>query len=195
MNGLDVKEQRRQKLISKIREFRIVDDPFMTKVFENAPGCIELLLHIILDQPDLKVQKHSVQEGIKNLQGRSVRLDVYAEDSTGKKYDIEMQLADKGATPRRARYNLSLMDANSLMPEDNTDELPEAYVIFITENDVLGKGRPIYMVERTISDDCGRFDDGSHIIYVNGLYREDNSPLTKLVHDLFCPDPNKMNFK
>ena len=87
------------------------------------------------------------------------------------------------------------MDANSLMPGDNTDELPEAYVIFITENDVLGKGRPIYMVERTISDDCGRFDDGSHIIYVNGSYREDNSPLTKLVHDLFCPDPNKMNFK
>lgn len=38
------------------------------------------------------------------------------------------------------------------------------------------------------------FDDGSHIIYVNGAYR-DSTPLGKLMHDLSCTNPDDMNYK
>lgn len=74
---------------------------------------------------------------------------VLATDSTGRKYDIEVQRADKGAGRKRARYNSSMLDVNTLHKNTDFDELPETYVIFITENDVLGRGLPVYCVERS----------------------------------------------
>ena len=49
-------------------------------------------------------------------------------------------------------------------------------VVFITENDVMGKGKPLYQIERCILETGERFEDGTHILYVNGAYR-DESPL------------------
>lgn len=71
-----------------------------------------------MNMPDLKVLETNTQYTLKNLQGRSVRLDVFATDSKGKKYNLEIQRADSGAGVRRARYNSSLIDANSLLPGD-----------------------------------------------------------------------------
>ena len=79
----------------------------MSKVFEDDYECIELLLHIIMEKPDLKVKNARTQYSIKNLLGRSVRLDIHAVDMIGKKYNIEVQ---------RARYNSSVIDTNSLLP-------------------------------------------------------------------------------
>ena len=75
----------------------------------------ELLLHIIMGKSDLKVEEARTQYSIKNLAGRSVRLDIYAKDTAGKRYNIEVQRADKGAGAKRARYNSSILDVNSLL--------------------------------------------------------------------------------
>ena len=72
--------------------------------------------------------KSGFQFELKNLQGRSARLDIYAVDEHGKQYDVEVQRSDDGAAPRRARYNSSLLDANLLNPGDKFDELPESYI-------------------------------------------------------------------
>ena len=37
------------------------------------------------------------------------------------------------------------------------------------------------------------FDDGSHILYVNGAYR-DETPIGKLMHDFSCTDPANMYY-
>lgn len=194
MNSKKTKEQKREQLLQRIKEFRLLDDDFMTKCFENNIECTELLLHIVMDKPDLIVKKAQTQYSLKNLQGRSVRLDVYAEDSENKKYNVEIQRTDRGAGTRRARYNSSLIDANTILPGTDVDELPETYVIFITENDVLGKGKPIYHINRVIEETGESFGDGSHIIYVNGAYRDD-TPLGKLMHDFSCSNPADMNYK
>ena len=47
----------------------------MNKVFEDK-ACAEFLLQIILQRTDLRVQRVHGQHDIKNLQGRSVRLDI-----------------------------------------------------------------------------------------------------------------------
>ena len=87
------------------------------------------------------------------------------------------------------------MDANSLLPGENYDNLPESYIIFITEHDVLKGGKPLYTVNRTISElDNGIFADESHIIYVNGEVRT-GTALGELMQDLFCNDPDKMHYK
>ncbi len=183
---------------SKYREiidsFCLMDDEFMSKCFEDNIECTELVLHIILGNDDLEVQSVHAQHSMKNLQGRSIRLDVYATDRSGKKYNIEIQRSDKGADARRARYNSSLIDANILESGEDFDSLSETYVIFITENDVLGGGKPIYHIERKIEEFGNKiFGDGSHIIYVNAQCR-DNTPLGLLMQDFSCTSPNRMNY-
>ena len=70
----------------------------------------------------------------------------------------------------------------------------DTYVIFITENDVMGGGKEIYEIERTIRQMRGKkFGDGTHIIYVNGATRSETE-IGKLVHDLRCRDAAEMHF-
>ena len=190
----NIAPERRAELLEIIRNFRLMDDTFMSKVFEDKE-CAELLLRVILGRDDLTVVRVVSQYELKNLQGRSARLDIYAVDNKGKQYDIEVQRSDEGGNPKRARYNSSLMDANSLLPGENYDNLPESYVIFITEHDVLKGGKPLYTVNRTISElDHAFFADESHIIYVNGEVRTETA-LGELMQDFFCNDPDKMHYK
>ena len=176
-----------------IENFRLMDDTFMSKCLENAPECIELMLRIIIGKKDLKVVKSQTEYPIKSLQGRGVRFDVFARDSEGKEYDIEIQRADKGAEPKRARYNSALMDANALKSSDDFGKLRDTYVIFITENDVMKRGQDAYSYLRTEEHNGDRLNDGTHIIYVNGA-TQSATEIGKLVHDLLCRDAAKMYF-
>ncbi len=187
-------DQKHQEDLQRLRNFRLLDDDFLTKCFEGNTASIELVLQIVLEKPDLKVLDVHTQVFVENLLNRSVRFDILATDSTGAKVNVEIQRADKGTGRRRARYNSSMMDANLLKKGDNFDELPETWVIFITENDVMGKGLPLYPVERCFLETGERFGDGSHILYVNGAYRG-NTPIGKLMHDFSCTNAEDMYYK
>ncbi len=189
----EITKSRRRDYLDKIQKLRLMDDDFFNKCMEGSPECVELILHIIMDRTDLKVISAQTQHTIKSLQGRSVRLDVLAVDDSGSPINIEIQREDKGAGSRRARYHSSILDANLLLAGENFEELPETYVIFITERDVLKKGLPLYRVERCVLETNEAFGDGSHIMYVNGEYRDD-TPLGRLMHDFSCTDPNDMNY-
>ncbi len=67
-------------------------------------------------------------------------------------------------------------------------------VIFITERDIFGDNLPIYHIERTVQENGKIFDDGSHIIYVNGEYIDESS-LGKLMLDFKCINPDEMYYK
>ena len=188
------KQQKLQKMHQRIKEFRLLDDDFMTICFsENIPAT-ELMLRIILNKPDIKVERVQTQYSMKNIQGRSVRLDVYATDSKDKKYNVEVQRAEKGAGVKRARYNSSLIDSNILPAGFDVEELAETFVIFITESDVIRRNKPIYHIDRYIKETEEYFHDGSHIIYVNAAYKADTE-LGKLMHDFSVVEPDDMNFK
>ena len=73
-------------------------------------------------------------------------------------------------------------------------KLGDDYVIFITENDVLDCGLPVYDIQRYISNNGKLFGDGSHIIYVNSKIQDD-TPLGRLMQDFYCADPDKMHYK
>ena len=65
--------------------------------------------------------------------------------------------------------------------------MPERYTIFITEEDMFGKGLPMYHIENKITElGDARFQDGGHIIYVNGEYRNLTTPIGQLMHDFSC---------
>lgn len=80
----------------------------MTTCFKENTEAVELVLRIVLEKPDIKVEDVRTQHDLKNIRGGSVRLDIYAVDSDDKRYNIEIQRADNGAGARRARYNISL---------------------------------------------------------------------------------------
>ena len=75
-------------------------------------------------------------------------MDAYGTDSDRKKYDLEIQRADKGAEPYRARYHSSVLDIEKLHSGQEFKELPDTYTIFITEEDFFGMGKPVYPIER-----------------------------------------------
>ncbi|MCM1330149.1 MAG: PD-(D/E)XK nuclease family transposase [Ruminococcus sp.] len=177
----------------KIMKLCLLDDDFMSVVFEKKE-LAEFLLRIIIEIPDLKVVYSKTQYNLKNLYGRSVRLDILAKDSEGKIYNIEVQRDDRFATPERARLNSSLIDASFSKRGKKVQTLPETYIIFITENDVLGDNQPIYRIDRRIEGSNRLFGDGAHIIYVNGENREDTA-LGHLMADFACKDPDKFYYK
>ena len=191
MTVTETMDQKQQEDLARLRQLRLIDDDFFSKCFDNDTACVQLVLQIVLDKPDLNVVDVRTQVFVENLLNRSVRLDVLATDSEGRKFNIEIQRSDKGAGRKRARYNSSMMDVNLLEKGNDFEALPETYVIFITENDVIGLGKAVYEIERCFVKSGKRFGDGSHILYVNGSYRDD-SPVGKLMHDFSCTDPSDM---
>lgn len=141
----------------------------------------------------MHVENVNLQHGISNLQGRAVRLDILAVDDSGKIYNIEVQKNDHGAQAKRARYNSSLLDANITEAGNQYENLKETYVIFITENDVMQAGHPIYHIDRIVKETGKNFNDEAHIIYVNAQI-QDETALGKLMHDFFCVNADNMKY-
>ena len=122
-----------------------------------------------------------------------MRLDIYAVDTTGKLYDVEVQRDDRGAGRKRARYNSSLMDADITEAGEQFEALPETYVIFITENDVLKGNLPLYHIDRVIRETGELFQDEEHIIYVNAQITDDTA-LGRLMHDFWCTNVSDIEY-
>ena len=187
-NGLEVRYERYKGII---KNFTLMSDIFMRNVFKQRE-CLEYVLQVIMEKQDLKVIDQIIQKDYKNLQGRSAIMDCVARDSEGKQFDVEIQQDNEGASPKRARYHSGLLDMNTLNPGQDFDELPESYVIFITWDDILGYGFPIYHIDRHIKEVDDSFQDEAHIIYVNSRKQEDTE-LGRLMHDLYCKNADEMH--
>lgn len=179
-------EARYEKYKGILKNLTIMSDVFMRNVFKQRE-CTEYVLQVIMGRKDLKVLDQVLQKDYKNLQGRSAILDCVVRDGDGRQFDVEIQQDMEGASPKRARYHSGLMDMNTLNAGQDFDELPETYVIFITRDDVLGYGLPIYHIGRKIEEVGTAFKDEAYIIYVNSS-RQDDTELGHLMKDFHCRD-------
>ena len=183
-------EQKKSRYLEKIKQLRLMDDTFFNSCFDGNIPCMEVVLRAVLGNDRLRVTEVITQQSVPNLYGRAVRFDALATDGETI-YDIEIQRSDEGAIPRRARFNSSMIDSREVSKGTLFPDLPEASIIFITEHDVWKRGKPLYTVRRTFEDTEEVFNDGTHILYVNGECQSE-SPLGRLMHDFFCSDPNDM---
>lgn len=196
MNGVQkqIREYERQADLQRLRDLRPIDDDFMRCLFKDNIELVEFVLRIITGKEDLIITECQTQKDMKRLVGaRSVCLDAYGTDSSGKKYDLEIQREDRGANPHRARYHSSVLDIENLNAGQEFNELPDTYTIFIMEKDFYGEGKAIYPIERINLATGQFFEDGEHILYVNGEYRGE-SELGKLMHDFNCTNADDMNY-
>ena len=192
MNTL--KEDKQRKYLERLQNFRLLDDDFMTACFQDYLQGIELVIQIIMNNKDLRVTDVKVQHTIKNLYGRSLRLDVYATDTKDKKYNFEIQRDEHGAGAKRARLHSALIDSREIPAGFDPSMLPETYVIFITEGDALGGGLPIYHIDRYVGETGQIFPDEAHIIYVNAQIQDDTE-LGKLMRDFWCTNACDMHYQ
>ena len=178
--------------LERLRLLRPIDDDFMRCLFRENIPLVQFVLRILVGKPDLIITRCETQADMKRVTGaRSLCLDAYGTDAEGKKYDLEIQRADHGASPHRARYHSSVMDVENLDAGQDFSELPDTYTIFITEKDFFGRGEPIYLIQNMNLTTGELFHDGAHILYVNGEYRGEDA-LGKLMHDFFCSSAKEM---
>ena len=173
-----------------IASLTLMDDLFMQVVLEEQ-ACTEYILQTILDKSSLKLKEQRLQKRLSNLHGRALVLDCLCTDEKGLLYNIEVQNSSAGAIPKRARYHAALMDTHTLKKGEKFSKLPESYVIFITDKDVLGEGEQLYQIERIIRKSGNLFKDGSHILYFNTARQDDNA-LGKLAKDFKEANPKEI---
>ena len=183
---------RNNDYIKRISKLCLFDDDFMNIVFQNDK-CVKLLLDIILDT-DIRISDINIQHQLDNIKGRTVIMDMYIVDEKGRYINVEIQRDDRQAIAKRAGYHESLLKTNITSKQTKWKDITETYVIFITENDVLLGGLPIYHIERVIQENGERFEDGAHIIYVNGR-NEEETRLGRLMHDMRCTEVEEMYYE
>ena len=200
--------QKRQEDLQRLAGFRIIDDTFARSVFKGKPDLAEFVLRIITKLDDLTIDPltYDTQYDAKRLAGsRSLLLDVHGGDTKGRKYDLELEKWD--ASPERAEYHMGTMLVEHLHSGDDFSDLPETYVIFACDRDVIGNGRAVNKFSYR-NDDFVVGDEESekkiergasmkgrtHIIFVNGEYRDTESDIGKLIHDLKCNEYKDMLF-
>ncbi len=178
-----------EKDLQMLKELRLMDDDFFSEALDGKIEAVEYIINTILERNDIKVKSTKAQVEYKSATKRSIILDIQAEDANGKVIDIEIQRSDRDSGVKRARFHSSMIDRTLLSKGEDFEDLVDTYVIFITENDKFGKGIPLYHIERRIEEmDYAVFGDGTHIIYVNGEYRNMEHPIGSLMHDFNCKE-------
>lgn len=185
-------EKRKAFVLEKISGLRLLDDVLMTVVLNHNVTAVQEIVGTISGNARVRIISAKTQETVVNLNGKSVRFDLIAEDSRKRTYDIEIQRAASGASPERMRYNSAVADTLLLNSGEKHRKLPDSTVIFFMEDDLFGAGIPIYHVERTIKELKRDFRDGSHVIIVNGAYKNERTKIGRLIHDFRCADPDEM---
>ncbi len=178
--------------LEAISKLRLIDDDFMNIVFKDK-DCLELLLSLIFNE-HVDIVSYENQYPFKNLHGRDIQIDVLVKTEDHHYINVEVQRQSQGAVPQRARYHQSLIDSYVFKKGKRWNEIPSVIVIFITEEDILKKGLPIYHIDRVIKETGDKFKDGTEIIYVNASIQEE-SHLGRLMHDFICDKADDMYYE
>ncbi|MGN0153463.1 MAG: PD-(D/E)XK nuclease family transposase [Lachnospiraceae bacterium] len=155
-----------KKLIRTIEELRPIDDTFMKKLGENRGFCEELL-QTVLGNPNLEVLENTTQKNIHNIDTRSVTVDILCKEKNGVHFSVEVQKADDDNHLKRVRYNGACVQILSLEKGKRFEDLPDVYMIYITETDIFKKGKTIYHFDHVLRETGELMDNGYHEIYVN----------------------------
>ena len=132
----------------KYEELTFTDDFMFCKVLENNHELCKELLELLLNIKIKKVESVNKQKSIDiTADAKSVRLDVYLEDTEMSVYDVEMQAAIKRDLPKRSRYYQGMIDLNQIEKGAKYSELKKSYIIFICMSDPFENNLPVYTFE------------------------------------------------
>ena len=147
-----------------VSQFNLTSDIFFSKVMEDMKACEEVIR--IFTEENFSVKKVKTQYSIRNMEAHSVVLDVLDENENGCLVSIEIHPQENENHVKRVRYNLSCIDTSFFEKGEEYKNVPETYMLHITENDFIGKNNGINVVNRSICGETKILDNGVHEIYV-----------------------------
>lgn len=180
----------------KIRGLNLTSDLFFSVVFEDHLA-LQDVLRILTGICDLRVMRTEPQRSYRNLYGHSSILDIWAEDSYKRQYNIELQIAEDEDHLKRSRFIQSRIDSRVLGTGASYADLPDLYLIFITEKDFLHTQTGFSEIVRIIKGTSREIPNGVHEIYANLTFPASTVEQTALLEyiknttTVFSPDTVK----
>ncbi len=160
--GIRNYERRRRDIV----EMNLTSDLLSSVTFEDLLAAQDVL-RIMTGMDELIVLRVEPQRSFRNMYGHSSISDVWAEDAAYNQYNLEIQIAENEDHLRRSRFIQSRIDSRCLSTGMEYGELPELYLIFITEKDFLGTNEGSFEIVHRIEGLGCQVDDGVHEIYAN----------------------------
>ena len=152
------------------QDVTITENFLFEKVMHNQRICKRLIEKIL----GITIQSIEFPEAEKAIDirrdSKSVRLDVYVTDNTGRVYDIEMQCTNPmdDELIRRTRYYQGMIDMDLISKGHNYTELNSTYIIFICTFDLFELGRPMYTFRNLCLEDTNlELNDGTTKLFLN----------------------------
>ena len=165
-------------------EIGITNDYMFGTVFRDKEKCKELLQRILKIRL-VEIEVVEPQKVMKTtLIGKGIRIDIYAKDSEGNVYDIEMQTTEETDLHLRTRYYHSEMDSYQIRAGQKYFNLKQSVVIFICTFDPFADDRSIYTFETTCKENKGLVladKRRTYFVNVNGNREGISEDTTKLL--------------
>ncbi len=181
-----------EQKIQEVLQSNLFDNIFASVALEDEDAC-QYVLQKITGNTDLDVTYAKGQYRLQNLTAKDSILDIYAEDSHGSMYNVELQKDGTVDHPHRTRCYGSALDKTSLDKGDKYNEMPDVHVIYVSETDVMNTGETVCPVEKTLGKNKSTYSDGRNITYVNAGV-DDGSDVAELMKYFKTADPNDMRF-
>ena len=121
----------------------ITDDFIFSRVMRNKKLCrtlLEMILKVKIGKIKFLTSQHTIRI---EPNAKGIIMDVYLKDES-KVINVEMQAANHGDLPRRARYYQAAADIDTTPKGSEYKDLKQNYVIFICTFDPFQCGKAIY---------------------------------------------------
>ena len=121
----------------------ITDDFIFSRVMRNKKLCrtlLEMILKVKIGKIKFLTSQHTIRI---EPNAKGIIMDVYLKDES-KVINVEMQAANHGDLPRRARYYQAAADIDTTPKGSEYKDLKQNYVIFICTFDPFHCGKAIY---------------------------------------------------
>ena len=183
----------REFLLQGVEKLTLFHDTFMKVALNDIDVC-QYVIRILMDDPTIEIVDVRNQYRLARLTSKDSILDILAEDSRGRFYNLEIQRDTTPDHPRRTRLYGAMVDGEYLQKGEDYDAMPEVYVIYISRTDLWKMGRMETPVKKYLEGqrEDEQYDDGQHVIYVNAAV-DDGSKKAALLHYFKTADPDDMS--
>ena len=154
----------------------ITDDFIFSRVMRNKKLCrtlLEMILKVKIGKIKFLTSQHTIRI---EPNAKGIIMDVYLKDES-KVINVEMQAANHGDLPRRARYYQAAADIDTTPKGSEYKDLKQNYVIFICTFDPFHCGKAIYSFQNY----CITYElpiplvDGTEKIFLNTTAKDTTS--------------------
>ena len=181
----------REFLLQGVENLTLLHDTFMKVALNDIAAC-QHVIRILMDDPTIEIVDVRSQYRLSRLVSKDSILDILAEDSRGRVYNLEIQRKTTIDHARRTRRYGAMVDSAYLEKGKDYDQMPEVYVIYISETNLWETGNTEDPVCKSLSGQEQEYNDGLHVTYINAAVN-DGSPKAALMQYFKTSNPEDMS--